>query len=119
MVSELDVGLARSSRIAMDPRIKTYQNAQESQIEPKAIWGYFFCGISEIGKIKEKFGGIGGNTSQIRGNLKLWYHMVRAKPSRVARSSRIDERVDERTQEHEEHEEQENTNVTSQIYNKN
>ena len=29
--------------------------------------------------------------------------MVRTKPSRVARSSRIDERGDERTQEHEEH----------------
>ena len=36
--------------------------------------------------------------------------LVRAKLLRVARSSRIDERVDERTQEHKEHEEQDNTN---------
>ena len=43
----------------MDPRIKTYQNSQESQIDPKAIWGYF-CEIFKIGKIKENFCGFGG-----------------------------------------------------------
>ena len=44
----------------MDPRIKTYQNSRNSQIDPKAIWGYFLWKFSKLTKIKEKICGFGG-----------------------------------------------------------
>ena len=69
----------------------------------KSNLGLFLVEFSKLLKIKEKFGGFGGgNTSQIRGNHALIpYDEVWT--SRVAQSSRIDERVGELTQEHEEH----------------
>ena len=45
----------RSTSIEMDPRIKTYQNAREFQIGPKAIWG-------KLTKSKKNFVDLGVET---------------------------------------------------------
>ena len=45
----------RSTSIAMDPRIKTYQNSLKSHIDPKAISGYFFVEFSKLAKSKKNF----------------------------------------------------------------
>ena len=50
----------RSTSIASNPRIKTYQNSLKSQIDPKAIWGYFWWNFFKINKIEENFCGFGG-----------------------------------------------------------
>ena len=43
----------RSTSLAIDLWIKTYQNAQDSQIDPKANWGYF-CGKFRISPNQRK-----------------------------------------------------------------
>ena len=45
----------RSTSIAMDPRIKTFQNALKSQIDPKAVWDYFWWTFSKLTKSKKIF----------------------------------------------------------------
>jgi hypothetical protein len=47
---------ARSTSLARDPRIKTCKNASKSQIDPKALWGYFWWKFSNLGKLL-KIGG--------------------------------------------------------------
>ena len=61
----------RSTSIAMDPWIKTYQNAQESQIEPKAIWGYFWRIFLKLTKSKKKFVDLGVET-----NVNPWQPLL-------------------------------------------
>jgi hypothetical protein len=80
---------ARSTSIAIHPRIKTCKNAQDSQIDPKAIWGYFWWKFSNFSKSKKNLGDLWGKQSQIRGNHALIPY-DEEKSSRVARSSRID-----------------------------
>ena len=56
---------ARSTSIAIDPRIKTCKNAQDSQIDPKAIWGYFWWKFSNFSKSKKNLRDMGvENTNQ-------------------------------------------------------
>ena len=62
---------ARSTSLAIDQWIKTYQNAQDSQIDPKANWGYFWWKFSNFSKSKKNLGVLWGKQSQIRGNLGL------------------------------------------------
>ena len=61
----------RSTSFASNPWIKTYQNSQKSQIEPKEIWSYFFVEFSKLAKSKKNLGELGGNKGKIRGNLEL------------------------------------------------
>ena len=61
----------RSTSLAIDLWIKTCPNAQDSQIDPKANWGYFWWKFSKLLKNKKNLGDFGGNTSRIRGNLEL------------------------------------------------
>ena len=61
----------RSTNIATDLWIKTYQNSLKSQIGPKANWGYFLWKFSKLAKSKKNLVGKGGNKGQIRGNLEL------------------------------------------------
>ena len=76
---------ARSTSLATDLWIKTYPNAQDSQIDPKANWGYFWWKFSNFSKSKKNLGVLWGKQSQIRVNRGLWYHMmwVRSWSSRI------------------------------------
>ena len=59
-----NAGEGRSTSLAMDPRIKTYQNASKSQIDPRhENWGYFW-GFSKF--MVER-----SNRREICGNLEL------------------------------------------------
>ena len=40
----------RSTSLASDLWIKTCKNASKSQIDPKALWGYFWWKFSNLGK---------------------------------------------------------------------
>ena len=71
---ELGYGNAREGRstsLAIDLWIKTCKNALKSQIDPKAIWGYFWWKFSNFSKTKKNLVDFGGNTNQIRVNLEL------------------------------------------------
>ena len=46
----------RSTSIATDLGIKTYQNALKSQFVPKANWGYFWWKFSKLAKSKKNLG---------------------------------------------------------------
>ena len=66
----------RSTSLAIDLWIKTCQNAQDSQIDPKANWGYFWWKFSNFSKSKKNLGDLWGKQSQIRGNLcsdTIWW----------------------------------------------
>ena len=59
----------RSTSLAIDLWIKTCPNAQDSQIDPKANWGYFWLKFSNFSKNKKNLGDLWGKQGQIRGNL--------------------------------------------------
>ena len=61
----------RSTSLAIDLWIKTYQNALKSQIDPKANWGYFWWNFLNFSKSKKILGDLWGKQSQIRGNHAL------------------------------------------------
>ena len=52
----------RSTSLAIDLWIKTYQNAPESQIDPKANWGYFWWKFSNFSKSKKNLVDLGVET---------------------------------------------------------
>ena len=72
---------ARSTSLAIDLWIKTCKNALKSQIDPKAIWGYFWWKFLNFSKSKKILVDLWGKQSQIRGNHALipydevWYQI--------------------------------------------
>ena len=52
----------RSTSIAIDLWIKTCKNALKSQIDPKAIWGYFWWKFSNFSKSKKNLVDLGVET---------------------------------------------------------
>ena len=66
---------ARSTSKAIDLWIKTCKNAQDSQIDPKANWGYFWWKFSNFAKSKKNLGDLVATQGQIRvngGSDTLW-----------------------------------------------
>ena len=64
----MDVSEGRSTSLAIDLWIKTYPNTLDSQIDPKANWGYFWWKFSNFSKTKKNLVDLWGKQDQIRVN---------------------------------------------------